>query len=174
MRYARALLDVSIEEGDPRKVEQELLAFRDLLSHHQELSRVLSNPAVPVGRKRAVVSELLDRVRISPAVEKLLLLLAQRDRLSLLPHVADTYSERLLDYLGIVRAEVTTAVPLPEDRLKAIEDRLSEMTGRKVLMSLRVDPGIIGGIVTRIGSVVYDGSVTRQLERMQEALAAGA
>jgi F-type H+-transporting ATPase subunit delta len=73
-----------------------------------------------------------------------------------------------------VRAEVTTAVPLSQDRAAQLEKRLAEMTGRRVTMTAKVDPSLIGGVVTRIGSTVYDGSVTTQLQKVKERLVAAA
>ncbi len=81
-----------------------------------------------------------------------------------------SYRERLLDYQNVVRAEVTTAVPLGPDREKAIREGLAQLTGRTVTLATAVDPTIIGGIVARIGSTIYDGSVARQLEKMKSRL----
>jgi F-type H+-transporting ATPase subunit delta len=75
-----------------------------------------------------------------------------------------------MDYRNVVRAEVTTAAPIDPKRTEAIRSGLAKLTGRTVNLAARVDPGIIGGVVARIGSTVYDGSVTRQLERMKERL----
>ena len=116
------------------------------------------------------MKELVGRGGLSVVIGRLLVLLAERDRLVLLPDLLDEYRRRLLDLQNVVRAEVVTAVPLPEDRVSALEQALTTMTGRTVTMTARVDPAIIGGVVTRIGSVVYDGSVRRQLEKMKETL----
>ena len=97
-------------------------------------------------------------------------LLADRDRLSLLPDLLAVYRERLLDYRQVVRAEVTTAMPLAQDRAAQLEKRLAEVTGRRVTMTAKVDPALIGGVVTRIGSTVYDGSVATHLETMKQRL----
>ena len=107
---------------------------------------------------------------VATPVAKLLLLLAERDRLVLLPDLVAVYRERLMDHLQIVRAEVTTAVPLPQDRAAQLEQRLAEVTGRRVTMTTKVDPSLIGGVVTRIGSTVYDGSVATQLQTMKQKL----
>jgi F-type H+-transporting ATPase subunit delta len=170
-RYARALLDVAIQEkADPDAIERELAEFADLLSANAPLNKVLLNPAVPVPRKRAAVVELTKAAKNSPTVSKLLALLAERDRLVLLPDLVASYRDRLMDYRKVVRAEVTTAAPLPADRAKAIETSLAQMTGRTVIVDAKVDPSIIGGVIARIGSTVYDGSVTRQLQKMRERL----
>jgi len=103
-------------------------------------------------------------------VGKLLLLLAERDRLALLPDLARIYGERVMDHLKVIRGELTTAVAIAPDRLRALEQGLQQATGRKVVLESKVDPSIIGGAITRLGSTVYDGSVTTQLEKMRQAL----
>ena len=169
-RYARALFDVAAKEADLQQVERELADFTGVVSGHEALGRVLSNPAVPAPRKRALVAELLKDAGLSPVVSKLLLMLAERDRMVLLPEIAAAYRLRLMDHAKIVRAEVATAVPLPADRLQALKDGLSAATGRDVHLENRVDPAIIGGAVARIGSTVFDGSITTQLQKLREAL----
>jgi F-type H+-transporting ATPase subunit delta len=125
---------------------------------------------VPVPRKRAAVADLLAHAKFSPIVSKLLTLLADRDRLVLVRDLLAGFSERVLDYRNVVRAEVTTAVPVDPTRTEAIRNGLARLTGRTVKLSAKVEPALIGGVVARIGSTVYDGSVTRQLERMKERL----
>jgi len=132
------------------------------------------NPAVPVQRKRATMVELVERTKLSPMVGKLLLLLAERDRLVLLPDLLAAYRDRLLDHLKIVRAEVTTAVPLAADRVSAVERALAHVTGREVVLETRVNPAIVGGVVARVGSTVYDASITTQLEKIKKTLTEGA
>jgi F-type H+-transporting ATPase subunit delta len=173
-RYARALFDVALKErGDLEQIDEQLTAFVGLFSQHPQLQRVLLNPAVPVPRKSAVVSDLAGRLGVNPVLSKLLILLAERDRLVLLPELLSTYRDRLLDHRHVVRAEVTTATPLTTARAQEIERRLARVTGRTVTMTSRVDPAIIGGVIARIGSTVYDASVTRQLEKIRKRLEAG-
>jgi F-type H+-transporting ATPase subunit delta len=170
-RYARAMFDVALKEADPQRIESELTAFASGVAAHETLGRVLAHPAIPVARKRAIVEALIDRAgAMSPILAKTLLLLAERDRLALVPGLAEAYRERLLEHQQIVRAEVTTAIPVSEDRRKAIADGLAAATGRTVTVTTRVDPSLIGGAVARIGSTVYDGSVARQLERLRDRL----
>lgn len=170
-RYARALLDVAVrEKGELQEIEEELAAFVDLFTKHSILEKVLLNPAVPVGRKRATVAELTARLKTSSIPAKLIVLLAERDRLVLLPELLASYRERLLDYQNVVRAEVTTAVALAADRTQAIERGLAQLTGRTVTLATKVNPSIIGGVVARIGSTVYDGSITTQLQKMKQRL----
>ena len=170
-RYARALLDVAVKEKlDLELVEQELAQFAGLLTTYPLLAKVLFNPAVPVPRKRAAVADILAQAKFTPIVSKLIALLADRDRLVLVPDLLATYRDRLLDYRGVVRAEITTASPLDPARAQAIQKGLAALTGRTVLLATTIDASIIGGLVARIGSTVYDGSVTRQLEKMKDRL----
>ncbi len=170
-RYARALFDVAQKEADIQQVGRELTAFAALFTGHEGLSRTLSNPAIPAPRKRGIVEQLLARfAAVSPVMTKLLLMLADRDRLSLVPEIASAYEARLMDHAQIVRAELTTAVPVPADRVAALQQGLASATGRQVQLETKVDPGIIGGAVARIGSTVYDGSVTTQLQKVKERL----
>ena len=170
-RYARALLEVAVKEkADLDRVERELASVVDLFTQHKALAQALLNPVVPVQRKRAAMDALTARGQLLPMVSKLLGLLAERDRLVLIPEMATAYRDRLLDYRNVIRAEITTTAPLPADRVKAIEASLARASGRTVTLSANVDASIIGGVVTRIGSTVYDGSVIRQLQRMKEKL----
>ena len=170
-RYARALLDVAVKEkADLDQIERELMAITDLFAQHTALAQALLNPVVPVPRKRAAMAALTTQGKVMPMVAKLLGLLAERDRLVLLPDLLQAYRDRLLAHRNIVRAEITTTTALSPERAKAIESSLARATGRAVTLSTKVDPSIIGGVVTRIGSTVYDGSVTGQLQRMKEKL----
>jgi F-type H+-transporting ATPase subunit delta len=171
IRYARALLDVAVKEkADLEQIENELSQFAGLFTQYPLLEKVLLNPAVPVPRKRAAVTDILAQAKFMPIVSKLLALLADRDRLVLVPDLLSAYRDRLLDFRGVVRAEVTTAAALDQPRADAIQKGLAALTGRTVLLATKIDPTIIGGLIARIGSTVYDGSVTRQLEKMKERL----
>jgi len=172
LRYARAVLDVALAEADPAVVEQELGAAAELFKGHAGLWKVMTNPAVPAPKKRAIVDSFLPQLGVTPVVQKTLQMLASRDRIALLPEIVDAYGSRLMDHQKVVRANVTSAVPLPGDRAKRLERELAGITGRKVVLSATVDPAILGGLVAQIGSTVYDGSVRRQLEKIRERLAA--
>jgi len=170
-RYARALLDVAVKErADLSQIETQLADFATLMSSHPSLEQALLNPAVPAPRKRAAVAELTAHAKIQPVLAKLLVLLAERDRFVLLPDLLSAFRERVQAIQNVVRAEVTTASPLAPERAQQIERSLASATGRTVHLSTRVDPSLVGGIVTRIGSTVYDGSVTNHLRRMRQRL----
>jgi F-type H+-transporting ATPase subunit delta len=169
-RYAKALLDVAINESDPDRAEQELAAFVALVRSHPDLERTLANPVVSATDKRAVVQQLLDRLAPTTPTGKLILLLASRGRLALLPDLLAVYRKRLMDHRNVLSAEVTTAMPLSPERAAQLQQRLAAATGRVVTMTTKVDASIIGGVVTRIGSTVFDGSVATQLAKVKDRL----
>ena len=108
-RYARALLDVAKKESDPERAEQELAAFVDLVRTNPDLERTLANPVVSAADKRAIVQQILEHLEPATPVGKLVLLLASRGRLALLPELLGVYRERLMEYRNVLSAEVTTA-----------------------------------------------------------------
>lgn len=169
-RYARALFDVALAEDDVVDVERQFSAAVDVFTGHADLWRVMTNPAVPVQKKRAVVDRIVPALALQPVLQKLLAMMASRDRLALLPDLLEEYRGRLLVHQQVVKAEIRTAVPLPADGAARIGERLASLTGRRVVLSATTDPRLIGGVVAQIGSTVYDGSVKRQLEKMRERL----
>jgi F-type H+-transporting ATPase subunit delta len=171
-RFARALFDVALKENaDLDAIQQQLSGLNSLVASHEPLQRVLINPAVPGSKKRGVVEALFEHAgRPHPVLGKLLALLAESDRLTLLPDLAAAFDKRLMDHRRVVRAELSTAIEIPADRVAELRDGLARATGREVRIETRVDPALIGGAVARIGSTVYDGSVTTQLRKLKQAL----
>jgi F-type H+-transporting ATPase subunit delta len=171
IRYARALFDVALkEQSDLDRLQHELSGLLGLLASNEPLRRALTSPAVPAPKKRAVVEAMIAQSPVPPILGKLLLMLADRDRLTLLPDLYDAFQRRVMDHRHIVRAEVATAVELPAAHIAALKDGLAKATGREVTLQTRVDPSLVGGAVARIGSTVYDGSVTTQLEKLRRSL----
>jgi F-type H+-transporting ATPase subunit delta len=170
-RYAHALLDVATKESaDLDTVTRELDEFNAFLTQQPALAGLMLNPAVPALRKRAAMEEITKISGFTPIVSKLLILLADRDRLHLLKDVSATYRDFLADRQNVVHAELTSAEPLSNDRIQAIELRLATVTGKRVAMTTRIDKDIIGGIVARVGSTVYDASIATQLRKIRERL----
>jgi F-type H+-transporting ATPase subunit delta len=169
-RYARALFDVALQESIAERAEQDLSTFASLLTEHPSLHNALTHPAIPAARKRALTAELTSRLQFATPVAKVLIMLAERDRMVVLPDLLDIYRERLLDHQQVIRAEVTTAEAISAEQASRLSDRLARATGRRVTLTTRVDPAILGGAVTRIGTTVYDGSLAAQLARMRDRL----
>ena len=171
VRYARALFDVALKESDPSRVEQELSSIVTLVTGHAELRNALESPGVPPVAKKSVVEALVSRGQFTPPVGKLLVMLAERDRLTLLEPVLEAFRARLREQQRVLEAEVTTAIPLEPEQQAALQQRLGAATTRQVTLTTKVDPSLIGGVVARIGSTVYDGSLATQLAKLKGRLA---
>lgn len=169
-RYARELFEITWRHGQAEAVDQELWTIAEATHDYQAQVRPLFHPLVPKARKLETIARFSDALGLSRPTRVLLEALAQGYRLGLLGPVAISFRERLNAKRGVVRAKVTTAAPLAPAQVDALGARLGELTGRQVLLATRVDPSIIGGVVTQVGSTVYDGSVTRQLARMRQKL----
>jgi F-type H+-transporting ATPase subunit delta len=169
-RYARALLEVALKEADSQKVERDLASFVAAMTESADLRRALLSPEIPTATRRQVVDAVAKKIGMEAPAAKLLALLAERGRLELYAELLDVYRERLLAHNNIVKGTVTTAAPLAADKVKALEQSLSTATGKNVQLDVAVDPSIIGGVVTKIGSTVYDGSIRTQLQRMKQQL----
>ena len=169
-RYARELFDVSWRHGQADTVATELETIVEASRDFAPQVRPLFHPLVPKARKLETIRRFSQTLGVSKPTAVLLEALAQHYRLDLLDEISHAFRERLNDKKGIVRAEVTTAVPLASELSEALARRLTELTGRQVTLKTRVDPSIIGGVVAEVDSTVYDGSVTRQLARMRQKL----
>lgn len=170
-RYARALADVITEHGETDVVAAEVEKFARLIEQHRELHDVFASPVVPIDRKRAVLDALIARLQPRPTTRNFLQVLLTNQRLQDLGHVQQSLARVLDERRGVVAAEVTTARAVSEQEKQMLADRLCAVTGKQVRLSFRVDPDIIGGVVVRIGSLVYDGSIRTQLAQMRQKLA---
>jgi len=171
-RYARALFDVAQREADLSKVQQDLSQVVSAVAEHPELSRVLTSRGVPDAARHQIIVAVGEKLGVSAPVSKLLALLADRRRLDLLPDLAAVYTERLLEHQNVVQADVTTATPLGAEATEAIAASLASATGKQITMRVSVEPSLLGGVVARVGSTVYDGSVRTQLKKMRDQLVA--
>lgn len=169
-RYGKALLDVTSSDADAAKVDRDLGAFVDLLQSNAELRQALLSPSVPASAKRNIASAVAERIGMAPTGVRLLQLLADRDRLGMTGELLAVFRERLLERRKVVRAELRSAVALSPEAIKTIESRLGAVTGKNVAIDAAVDPALIGGVVAKVGSTVYDGSVKSQLEKLRKQL----
>lgn len=172
-RYARALFDVALQEkADLARIGADLAALADVFREHDALIREVDRPGIPDAARKAVAAKLAEQLNAAPHVARLLAALAQAHKLALLPALAAAYQERLRAHAHIVRAEVESAAPLPPAKTRALEESLAAVTGKKVELVATVNPDLLGGVVARIGSTVYDGSVRTQLRKLRETLTA--
>ena len=170
-RYAAALADVVTARGEAREIREELSAWESMMQTNAQLMEVFSNPTVPYEQKRKVLSTLIERTRVRPTTANFLQVLLQNHRLADLNEINKRFAQVLDERAGVVSAEVITARPVPEASREALRVKLTSMTGKDVRLSFTTDEELIGGIVTRIGSTIYDGSVRNQLQQFKERLA---
>jgi F-type H+-transporting ATPase subunit delta len=169
-RLARELFEVTWRHQQAQTVADELDAIAAAARERPGYAQPLFHPMVPQQKKLATVDAFVASLGLSKPTDVLLHALAHGYRLHMLPDIAASFRDRLNRKLGVIDARVTTAAPLPADKAAALAARLQEITGRQIQLETRVDPSIIGGVVTQVESTVYDGSVTRQLARMRQRL----
>jgi F-type H+-transporting ATPase subunit delta len=170
-RYASALADVVTERGEAAEVRDELAAWEKMLLENPPLLEAFSNPTVAYQQKEKVLSELITRSKVRPTTANFLRILLKNQRLAELPQVNAKFAEVLDDRSGVVSAEVTSARPVSAATRASLETKLAELTGKTVRLSFTTDESLLAGIVTQIGSTIYDGSVRNQLKRLGEELA---
>jgi len=168
-RYARALLDVLYPSNAQAGYDQ-LERLNTVLVEHPDARRLLENPTVPVERRKALVKEITGALGSIPQVRNFIDILIDRNRLDLLDEIVSTYQKYLDQKLGVVRASVTAAVPLDESQRSILMTQLQKATGKQVRMEVSVDPNLLGGVVARVDSTIYDGSLRQQLESFKEKL----
>lgn len=169
-RYAVALADVALARGEAQEVREELAAWDELVRSNGQLLEVFRHPAISYEQKRSVLEELIKRTRPRPTTANFLKVLLQNGRFAELSEVSTQFAQELDRRSGVVTAQVTTARPLPDDAQEALRTRLGQLTGSRVRLQFEVDDELIGGVVTRIGSTLYDGSVRGRLQQIRQRM----
>jgi F-type H+-transporting ATPase subunit delta len=172
-RYAVALADVVTSRGEATEVREELSAWEEMMRTNAQLLEVFRHPTIPYDQKRRVLDALISRARVRPTTANLLQVLLQNHRLADLSEINRQFTQELDRRAGVVTAQVTTARPVPAPAQEALRARLGQLTGSSVRLQFAVDEELIGGVVTRIGSTVYDGSVRSQLEQIKQRMVGG-
>jgi F-type H+-transporting ATPase subunit delta len=174
-RYANALADVVTAAGSGVPAEDalaELRSFEDALRSSPELHNALTTPAVPTGRKRAVVGRIAEVLKLSRITRNFLFVLVDHRRIGELEGILHSFEIIADERMGFARAEIASARDLTEAQRTALHAQLERMTGKRIRMRFTVDGSLIGGVVARIGSTIYDGSVRGQLDSLGRRLAA--
>lgn len=170
-RYAAALADVALENGEAREVQAELIDWDRMMQSSTDLQEVFRNPTIALDQKRAVLNRVIERARPRPTTMNFLKVLLQNQRLTELGEINKRFADVLDDRAGMVAAAVTTAKPVPDATQKQLIEKLTSLTNRKVRVDFETDPELLGGLVTRVGSTVYDGSIRNQLQQIKENMA---
>jgi len=173
-RYAKALFEIAEETKKLEKITNDVVFIDSLIRSSRELQLFLKSPIIKEDKKREVLKEIFSDSRIDPVTLKFIMLLVEKKREDILHDIVKVYQQIYDEKMGIVSAEVVTAVEVGERLKKKIEQKILELTGaKKVKASYRVDPSIIGGIVIRVGDTVYDASIRRRIQLLREQLIYG-
>lgn len=169
--YARAFADVVVgSKADPARMLAELHAMESLLTESEQLRRVMENPSIPGEQKRAVLDAVIKKVGGSRRVRNFIAVLTDHRRLPLFSEIVKQVEQELNDRLGFAEAQVTSARLLSDSEKRALEAEIATLTGKRVRARYQQDASLLGGAVVQVGSTIYDGSVSGQLERIREQL----
>ncbi len=171
VRYARALFAAYPEADQNEAISRFLINLGKSIGESRELRDRLLDPAVARSKRTEVLTGLARKAGLPKGVSNFLDTLVNNNRVAALPAIAAVFEEMREEALGIAPAEITTAAPLTDDQRRRAESAVRKLTGRNVRLTCKVEPSMIGGAVTRIGSTVYDGSLRTQLEQLRRAMA---
>jgi len=169
-RYGNALLALATQAGKVDKIVQDLNEFAASWKENRELRSAFENPIVSIQARRTILREIAQTSGMDDLVRDTLLLLSDRGRLGYVEDVAEALAGLAESRSGRVRAEVITASELPEAYFTELQKTLERVTGKHVSVTKRVDPSLLGGVVTRVGDQVFDGSLKNRLEELKHEL----
>jgi F-type H+-transporting ATPase subunit delta len=172
-RYAAALADVVLKSGETNVVQTELKTWVEIMNANGDLQTVFRNPAIQHQNKENVLENLLERAKPSKTTANFLRILLRNSRLTELDEINERFSLELAERSGVASAQITSARPLGEAEKSELKTNLEKLTGKKVDLTFETDEKLIGGVVTKIGSTVYDGSIKTQLQQLKEQLING-
>jgi len=169
-RYAAALFDLADERRTFDEVASDLRQLRTMLAASVDLSRLVRSAILTRGEQGKAIAALATHADFSPLVRDFLAVVAKNRRLFAIPAMIEAYLEKLAERRGEITAQVIAARPLSETQLALLSDQLRRSAGRRVSVDARVDPGLIGGMIVRVGSRMVDGSIKSKLQRLQLAM----
>jgi F-type H+-transporting ATPase subunit delta len=169
-RYATALIELGTETGQLDALVDELDRAAQAYNTSAELRTALADPLVADTAKKAILGELATRLNVGQATKNTLNLLLDRRRIKALPAISARLREMADAKRGILRAEVLTAMPLPEEYFAQLQHQLERITGRRIALDRKLDPSLIGGVVARVGDTVYDGSLIARLRHLKDSM----
>lgn len=172
-RYAEAMVDVAISRNEVESIDNELRVFAETMNGSRELYDAFASPIVSPTDKLSLLNALISRLKAGQMTANLLRTMLKHYRLHHVAEVYEQFRRKMNERKGLIVAEVATAVQVGASEQARLGRTLEQMTGKQVEFKFNTDPSLIGGVVTRIGSVVYDGSVRTQLQAIKERLKRG-
>ncbi|MDR2404751.1 MAG: ATP synthase F1 subunit delta [Deltaproteobacteria bacterium] len=165
-RYAKALLELGLDDGKFKTYGEELKTFAEGLADSGPAGKILFSPAIQVDKRKECLQKILSGCQLSPMVVNFIELLNERGRFNLLKATAKAYSDLVDEHDGVVRGVIHTATELDDSQMNAIRSALSIYTGKNVELVQQANPDIIGGVIARLGDLEVDGSVRTQLNKL--------
>jgi len=172
-RYAKALLLIGKEDGKAESYKEELDGFTNLLSREKELDQAICNPLYDSNGRKSVLRAIIEKIGLSTVMTSFLMLLFDKGRIGFISDINDFYQKLADELKGVARASLVSATELSSGTIEKIRMTLSKKTGKDIILEVEQDSGLIGGIVTRMGDLVLDGSIKTQLFNMRESLKRG-
>ncbi len=169
-RYAKALILIGKEDGNTESYREELEQIAGLIKEKKELEQAITNPLYNADERRKVLDMVIEKLGFSKVMVSFLVLLFEKGRFGFLDSISENYQKMADELKGIARADLVSASELSDDAVEKIREALSKKTGKEIVLEVGQDPSLIGGIVTRIGDLVWDGSIKTQLLNMRESL----
>jgi F-type H+-transporting ATPase subunit delta len=169
-RYALALFELARDGDALDAVAADLDAFKTMLDESADLRRLIRSPVVSRGDQGKALAALGQRASFSELTTRFLGVVAEHRRLFALPGMIEAYRAMLSEHKGEIGAELVSAVPLQEQQIATLEKQLSAGVGKQVMLSARVDPGLLGGLVVRVGSRMLDASLRTKLRQLELAM----
>jgi F-type H+-transporting ATPase subunit delta len=169
-RYAEALFDLADERRTLDEVATDLRQLRAMLAASGDLSRLIRSPVLSRDEQARAIGVLAERAGLSPLVRDFLAVVARNRRLFAVPAIVEAFLAKLAARRGEVNAQIIAARPLSDAQLAALNEQLRRSIGSRISVDVRVDPGLIGGMIVRVGSRMVDGSVKSKLQRLQLAM----
>jgi F-type H+-transporting ATPase subunit delta len=169
-RYAKALVEIGQERNALEKYGQDLTNLADLMEESRDFREVLISPVFTKEDKKRISGEVLKKADTDPMVVNFVNLLIDRKRIDQLPGIDKAFREKVDEIRGITRGQVVSAEALSENEVARVTDALSKVSGKQVMVTTSVDPGLIGGLFTKVGDMVFDGTIRTQLQQLKESL----
>jgi F-type H+-transporting ATPase subunit delta len=169
-RYAKALVDIGQEQNSLDKYGRDLTNIVDLMEASRDFREVLVSPVFTKDDKKRIAGEILQKTDTDRMVANFVNLLIDRKRIDQLPGIEQAFREKVDDIRGVTRGEVTSAESLTDEELAKVTDVLSGISGKQVRITTNVDASLIGGLVAKVGDMVFDGTIRTQLNQLKESL----
>jgi F-type H+-transporting ATPase subunit delta len=169
-RYALALADVVAKTGETNSIRAELQTWEGMLNANANLQDAFSNPSIPHASKEKVLEELIAKTKPTRTTANFLRVLLRNDRLTEIKEINERFATVLEERSGVIPAQITSARPLSETEKAEMKTNLEKLTNKQISLNFKTDETIIGGVVTRIGSTVYDGSVKTRLQELKQQM----